>query len=236
MVKKQERFFDLSHKLLWIRSPALTGSLERSSLSYLEAQTTSDLFFLPSDTLPFGIDLIWRTHRLYLEQYWLFRRDSSGLAPPDQMTEPRLQAAGKKPSSPQPRNTTCACWTCERIRDDVLSFTLPPEEAPPYQSSALPTAKTWNTASLSSLSTDQLRSIQDDLGFCQAVQNARERGLPLPTRAQTSKEKEAGKREQQRREEVGRLPGLNEYVEIGRDGKRTIKVSKGRSTYWTSIV
>ena len=239
LVKKQEPFFDNSHKLLWIRSPSLVGSLERSALAYLEAQSTDDLYFMSSETIPFGIDLIWRTHRLYPAQYWLFRQDSSDLAPPDQMTKQRPTIADKKLTSPAPNcSSLCCCWTCERIRDDLPSFSLPPKSPPSQQSSSSSdVAKAWNPEALTPLSSDQIRSIQDDLGFYHAVDSARKQGLSLPTRSQTPKEKEAEKREKQRREEAGRLPGLNEYVEIGKDGKRNIKVSKfNRPTYGMSMV
>ena len=152
LVKKQERFIDRSHKLLWIRSPALRGSLERSAIAYLEAQTTNDLFFMPSENVSFGIDLIWRTHGLYPAQYWLFREDSSDLAPPGQLTEPQHPTADKMPTPQPTTNAICTCWTCERNRDDMPSFALPLKSPPHYQPSSSEFAKAWNPESLSSLS------------------------------------------------------------------------------------
>ncbi|RMZ83669.1 hypothetical protein DV738_g1018, partial [Chaetothyriales sp. CBS 135597] len=139
LVKKQDSFLDLAHNLLWIRSPSLVSSLKRSCDAYLAAQSTNDLFFMSPRAIPFGIDLMWRTHRLYPAQYSDFRNAiSSDTLPPSQFlgTGPGLEKStqGEKapPSVPAPRPawTTCLCWTCERIRQDLPTFAIPPKELP----------------------------------------------------------------------------------------------------------
>ncbi|RMZ86183.1 hypothetical protein DV737_g287, partial [Chaetothyriales sp. CBS 132003] len=177
LVKKQNLFVELSHKLLWIRSPALVGSLERSYDAYFDAQSTNNLFFLSADAIPFGVDLIWRTHRLYPAQYSDFREALSGIAHPDQ------------PSRPP-----------------------------------------WDPRQLLPLSSDQLHAIKDDLGFYRAVEAARRQGLPLPTRPPTAKEKEAERRERQRRQSAGRGSSMlhDVYVEAGKDSSGAGSNSKWR--------
>ncbi|RMZ89272.1 hypothetical protein DV736_g3495, partial [Chaetothyriales sp. CBS 134916] len=247
LVKKQDPFLDLSHKLLWIRSPALVGSLERSFEAYFDAQSTNNLFFMSPNAIVFGIDLIWRTHRLYPAQYSDFREAISDTAPPDQLSRPVLdlpqssQPNKRSPSlpPPQPSGTTCLCWTCERLRDDLPTFSLspkeeplanpaaaagPPPSPPPWSTSSYTTPSTsqpWDPRQLSSLSSEQLHYIKDDLGFHHAVEAARRQGLTLPTRPPTAKEKEAERREKQRRESAGRGSPLfpDVYVDMGSSSK-----------------
>ncbi|KAL6245639.1 hypothetical protein RBB50_007638 [Rhinocladiella similis] len=236
-VKQQEKFMDMAHDLFWIRSPALKGSLERASVDYLELQLSSNGDDMPSPSdIAFGVDLIWKTHRLYPIQYQLFRRQR--VAPTWSSTDT------KRPPSPQisvdslddddddddddeeeeeeEEETThasseCCCWTCERIRDEIPSFSY-------AKSTSTPAA--YDMSLVSSLSSEQLRSIQDDLGFYKAVERARRRGLPLPKRPPTATEKAAEKQAAKKQAEIGRLPGLNEYVVTLPNGKKKIKRAK----------
>ena len=238
LVKKQEAFFEQSHKLLWIRSPSLVGSLERSASAYLEAQVTNDLFFMPATSLPFGIELIWRSHCLFPAQYRSFREATSDIVPPDEMSERLVPTVDEKPHSAPPHvDSICFCWTCERIRDDLPSFVLAPEHQVPNVAESSHGSKSLNAETLSRLSSDQLDSIQDDVAFYNAVENARRQGVPLPRRSHTPKEKEAAQLAKQRRKELGRLPSVDEYVEIGKDGKRRVKTNRAhRPTHGISMV
>ncbi|RMD42546.1 hypothetical protein DV735_g2624, partial [Chaetothyriales sp. CBS 134920] len=194
LVKKQDTFLDMAHDLLWIRSPSLVNSLERSWEAYLAAQSTDDLFFMSPRAIPFGVDLIWRTHRLYPAQYSDFRHTVSATMPPNHPFEadPDLEqssysekAAASVPA-PRPAWTTCLCWTCERIRDDLPAFAMPPKEAgsidPAVSTLSAGSRPGWDRSQLSTLSSEQLQSIRDDIGFHHAVEGARRQGLPLPIR------------------------------------------------------
>ena len=184
MVKKQEPFFELSNRLLWIRSPSLVGSLDRSFCAYVEAQTMNDLFFVATENLAFGIDLIWRTHRLYPARYWLFRQNCSELTAPNELSGRSSHTASKTSLCPSLTNAICACWTCERIRNDLPTFRLPRMSSLLYRSLSARQGEPWNIRGLASLSSDEFRTIQDDLGFYYAVARAREQGRPLPVRSQ----------------------------------------------------
>ncbi|KIW34408.1 uncharacterized protein PV07_01186 [Cladophialophora immunda] len=213
-VKRCERFIEDAHRLLWIRSPALKGSLERSSIQYLEFRLSTGPADLPPYDIPFGVELIWKTHKLYPSLYRLFRQeitptfpDSKSPNPPPQTAVDPLARAGH----PSP-SECCCCWTCERIRDDLPSFR--------YDRSA--------SALSLPVSPAQLRSIQDDLGFYRAVEKARGSRLPLPTRPPTAAEKTAEALEAQKQAAAGWLPGLNEYMVTLPNGERKIKRARAK--------
>jgi hypothetical protein len=108
----------------------------------------------------------------------------------------------------------CYCWTCERIRDDVPDFVH------------TPAADTFDTSQLSELSAAQLRQIRDDVGFYTAVESARRKGCPLPTRPPTAAEKEIEESVRSRQDKAGILPGPYEYVQILPDGTRKVRRQK----------
>ncbi|KIW16158.1 hypothetical protein PV08_06209 [Exophiala spinifera] len=240
-VKQQEKFMDMAHDLLWIRSPALKGSLERASVEYLELQLSSSSIAYDDVPIPFGVDLIWRTHRLYPLQYQLFRKGITSSSSSSSSSLSSMLSCTDSKTPPSPRCSTdslsngstrlpseCLCWTCERIRDEISSFS--------YDKSAPASAPAYDVSLISSLSSEQLYSIQDDLGFYKAVERARRRGLSLPTRPPTAAEKAAEKMAAKKQAELGRLPGLNEYVVTLPNGKKKIKRAKRVSATFGLIV
>jgi hypothetical protein len=220
-VKKHEPFIEDAHSLLWIRSPAISGSLERSAAEYVKHQLAGTGDAVPESNLPFGVRLFWRTHQLYPRLYSAFLDEAEVERGSDTGEAVGKDAKGQGEASRKP---PCCCWTCERIRDDVPEFirtrVLP--STSPSSSNTLATMK----EQLSSLSSDELRQIQDDLGFYNAVEKARRRGKTLPTRPPTPAELEAEKTAKERQDRVGYLPGINEYVEVLPDGTRKIRRSK----------
>jgi hypothetical protein len=241
-VKKHEAFIDESRKMLWIRSPALRGSLVRAGSEYLDfhlgesAAIEDDV----ADQQPFGVQLFWKTHRLFPRQYKAFLKEIG-----------RSQKQVIEDSKGDSKNTfdedsasmlsqLCRCWTCERIRDDLPEFVhsqLPTSSSPPSSSkSPAPTPSNPMQQQLSLLSPDQMRQIQDDVGFYLAVEDARRRKIPLPTRPPTTAEKGAEKIAKQKQKEVGYLPGLNEYVEVLPDGTRKIRVRRSRGNGYYAMM
>ncbi|SPJ72011.1 uncharacterized protein FTOL_01739 [Fusarium torulosum] len=241
-VKKHEAFIDESHKMLWIRSPALRGSLVRAGSEYLDfhlgefAAIEGDV----ADQQPFGVQLFWRTHRLFPRQYKAFLKEIGRSQ--KQVIEDSKGASKNtfdEDSTPMP-SQPCRCWTCERIRDDLPEFVhsqFPTSSSPPSSSkSPAPTPSNPMQQQLSLLSPDQMRQIQDDLGFYLAVEDARRRKIPLSTRPPTTAEKEAEKIAKQKQKEVGYLPGLNEYVEVLPDGRRKIRVRRSRGNGYYAMM
>ncbi|KAF5569944.1 hypothetical protein FPHYL_1628 [Fusarium phyllophilum] len=225
-VKRHEDIIEESNKLLWIRSPALQGSLIRAGLEYLDFHlrepnaVEEDMVCNQS----FGVRLFWRTHRLFPRQYKAFLKEiggiqSEGTQGQDLKRDAKILFDMDDPSPIQER---CHCWTCERIRDDLPEFVYTkPSTAASSSTSLSPTQK-----QISSLPAETLLQIQDDLGFCLTVEDARRSGLPLPTRPPTAAEKEANMIAKQKQKELGYRPGLNEYVEVLPDGRRKIRTYK----------
>ncbi|RYO92282.1 hypothetical protein DL766_001773 [Monosporascus sp. MC13-8B] len=194
-VKRQEPFFERALAADWIRAPALEGSLRRAGWAYLrhvvlydeplrrDSHDADDAAAADSaPALPFGIELMWRTHRLYPLQYRLFHE---GHAVRElRSTVPSLQDRRDKIPPPQDEAPeVCVCWTCERIRDEAPGFAYDASAA------AADDDPRYDVALLRGLSSEQLRAIQEDLGFYNAVREARALGLPLPTRSPAVAEK-----------------------------------------------
>ncbi|KXJ90886.1 hypothetical protein Micbo1qcDRAFT_234156 [Microdochium bolleyi] len=186
-------FVDEAHDLLWIRSPSLVGTLTRNIRDYFDsllsgqfdsAGLTSD----PADDMspirfphiPFGVNLLWRTHRLYPIQYRLFYEAKRGqlsagqrLVPVDDTLALRSGFDGGIEEGPEeefstvreqisisftPKKPMCLCWTCERIRDDAPDFaylkTIPPTTSSwpfsPTQSAASASCPSSSSESVSS--------------------------------------------------------------------------------------
>jgi hypothetical protein len=232
----QQPFIDDSHDFLWIRSPGLHGSLARSSLAYLQAQSLRCLDNVADENLPYGVNLMWRTHKLFPARYSTSRDidfESSVASMADLKESRSIETSRSSTSSSISRTQSsdvdvCTCWTCERLRDCALAWM--------YDRST----KAFDLAALDSVHVEDLRQVQDDVGFYRAVESNRRAGLPLPTRPPTAAEKEAEKLEAKKRKDAGVLPGIGEYIEILPNGKTKIRVSKSiQATYgltWMSAV
>ncbi|RYO84964.1 hypothetical protein DL764_009251 [Monosporascus ibericus] len=188
-VKRQEPFFERALAADWVRAPALEGSLRRAGWAYLkhvvlydeplrQDSHDADAAADSAPALPFGVELMWRTHRLYPLQYRLFHEGDAvsdlrnGVLP--------LQDRRSKIPPYQEASDVCVCWTCERIRDEEPGFA--------YDASAADEPR-YDVTLLRGLSSEQLRAIQEDLGFYHAIREARTLGLPLPTRSPAVAEK-----------------------------------------------
>lgn len=229
-VKKQEGFIDEAHSLLWIRAPSLRGSLTRAIEDYFDFQLSGTATSNIEVDLPFGINLVWRTHLLFPRQYgWFLQEIGSG---EDEKGATR-GSGGFDTEYGEVVSRGCYCWVCERVRDDVPDFVHPPaSDSPALTPSSSSSSLTPSSpppdhqTQLSSLKSDQIRQIVDDLGFYSAVEQARREGKPLPTRPPTDAEKEAEKASRDRQADLGFRPGLDEFFEILPDGRRKIRRRK----------
>ncbi|KPI42478.1 E3 ubiquitin-protein ligase RNF14 [Cyphellophora attinorum] len=220
-VHLQQPFVDDSHDFLWIRSPGLRGSLARSSLAYLQAQSLGCLDDIAYENLPYGVNLMWRTHRLFPARYSASRNiDFQSPIPftADLKTTRSSETSTSSTSGSISRTQSidldvCICWTCERLRDYALAWV--------YDRST----KAFDLTALQSMSAENIRQVQDDVGFYRTVESSRRAGLPLPTRPPTSTEKEAERLEAKKGKDAGVLPGIGEYIEILPNGKTKIRVT-----------
>ncbi|KAJ3496464.1 hypothetical protein NLG97_g2637 [Lecanicillium saksenae] len=166
VTKMQKSFFQNSSYLLWIRSPALFGTLLRASEAYLN---TGDGAAEPSSPAHFGLVLVARTDRLYPRAYNRFRRDS-----------PAAAQIGASKAMLSQVDDVCLCWICERIRNKLPSYTHALRSSSELESDN----------GLSILRPADICRIQEDVGYYSAVEKARKNGLPLPIRDPTTEELE----------------------------------------------
>ncbi|KAK7749987.1 hypothetical protein SLS62_008096 [Diatrype stigma] len=180
--------------------------------------------------LPFGISLMWRTHRLFPSRYRLFFHQGSegegkdsdplatlryrmalgglGLGPGSGTAGGRKKRDHNDDDSSNSSNSSnsnennnendnlnshdrrsinntdgsekrwdedacmCECWTCERIRDEAPAFVYYGGKSETGSASS----PSYDAGLLRALSTEQLRSIQQDLGFYYALREARRTG------------------------------------------------------------
>lgn len=214
-VHQQELFIDASHDALWIRSPAMSGSIQRAIADYVRVQDLGQLGDYSLRQLPYGVDLIWRTHRLFPAQYQNYRHRTSNEIQ-EEPNDLKAMSSSETSTSSSSRMATsegtgCICWLCERIRDEHWSWS--------YEKHS----KIFDPTVLESLSSDQLSQIKDDVGFYRTVEANRRQGLPLPTRPPTAAERQAEKLEAKKRKELGHLCGPNEYIEVRPNGKKKYK-------------
>lgn len=222
-VKKHESLFDEAHSLLWIRSPALRGSLERASAEFecVKAQLAGNPAAEPS----FGVRLFWMTFQLFPSVYEAFVHRSNAPGYHENESSDGNDKCKESHLAPSEPSSHCVCWTCERIRDDLPHFTRPKGSIIEKTSSSS-SSSAGMFQQLSSLSAEQLRQIQDDLGFHRAVEKARSCGQTLPSRPLTDAQKQKLKLAKQRQEAVGYLPGVDEFAELQADGSTKIKRAK----------
>ena len=154
-VQISEAFTSISHDLLWIRSPALKGSLARSLQAYRALFTSkSPVDFSTIANTRFDVALACYTHRLNPSSYRRYLPNTtSTLAPPEKTASPW-------PSRP-PSNLPCFCWTHEAITSTLSSY---------------------GYSSLHQLSHKQIEQVKIDIGFHRAVEAARLEGRRLPAR------------------------------------------------------
>jgi hypothetical protein len=220
-----QHFVDESHALLWIRSPALQGTLTRATAEYFDFQLEGEAARITAQgnesEVPFRIKLVWWTHRLFPRQYKWFLLEigqSEEKYHHRHSTKQGLPGEdGDGESSSRNTGDCCRCWICERIRDDVPSFSRPltlpspPGSPSPSGSSPPPAEVPKYLKPLSKLSSEQFREILHDVGFYNAVELARTEGRALPTRPPTAAEREAEKAAKKLQDEIGYRNGPYDF-------------------------
>jgi hypothetical protein len=229
LVKKADAFIDQSHKLLWIRGPSLRGSLIRSTVGYFDVQMNpTDGDELVEGEIPFGVELMWKTHRLFPAQYEYFLKLNGGSRPNVADLKQNLaeSVSGDSDSSDDAAQP-CDCWTCERIRDELPDFVhiVPGDEAgtssaPPSPPGSPPSLM---RSQLDALSSSQIRKVQEDIGFHRAVESARQAKKPLPRRPTVPVDQEP------KPGEPGYVREVHEYFEKLPDGRYKIRKQRSRA-------
>lgn len=168
-VQRQEAFVQKMHAQLWIRSPALEGTLRRAISRYLKFVK---LFKLYPKTLlvpTLDIDLVWHTHQCSPAQYQasMIQRTGRFINHDDKIGQPVL-SGGMETTKKLFRvrfgqeYSVCQCWDCEAALSAVSASK---QEGKPRTDMDSITAE-----------------ILEDVAYYRAVELARRAGKPLPVR------------------------------------------------------
>ncbi|KAE8398478.1 hypothetical protein BDV37DRAFT_276064 [Aspergillus pseudonomiae] len=184
-VMMQDSFIHDTHQLLWLRSPACSGSLSRCVERYTKFLLLVQLHpdRRTSLTPTWDIELALRTHQLYADNFHTFAsRPSSGDLSYEKVPRPSetketmannitdtTTADLWKKQFAEPY-TCCLCWACECIKDAH--------------------GRSGMEASTEGLSRERIKEIQKTLHFYASVERARESGQRLPASRQAKKKEE----------------------------------------------
>jgi hypothetical protein len=165
-VLRQASFVDKMHSHLWIRSPALAGTLRRGIARYDKflglLQRYPGALIVPT----LDIDLVWHTHQCQALGYATATHEHVGrfVNHDDTIAKNRL-GDGFAESSKCFRiqygaeYKVCGCWDCEMLLDSVEGLAGAPEEVD---------------------MAEVARSAEARLTFYRAVERARAEEKPLP--------------------------------------------------------
>lgn len=170
-VNRQESFVDKMHAQLWIRSPAVEGTLQRAIDRY---HKFTQLFQLYPDTVlvpTLDIDLAWHTHQCSAAQYRRAMINGTGrfINHDDRIDRPVLDTGLEKTRRLfrirfGQEYLCCNCWDCEAILSAVSAPRRPGTEGDRLDAKAV------------------AKEILADVSFHRAVELARRAGKPLPVR------------------------------------------------------
>ncbi|RAQ54353.1 hypothetical protein AFGD_005556 [Aspergillus flavus] len=184
-VAMQESFVNDTHELLWLRSPACSGSLTRCMERYKRFQLLVHLYPDRRASLrpTWDIELTLRTHQLYADNFHTFASQLVGghlnyaKAPRALETEKPMANTMTETNTAElwekqfrEPYTSCPCWACECIKDAIGASGM--------------------ELSTKCLSPKQIKEIQKALQFYASVESARESGQRLPAAPRQDKKKD----------------------------------------------
>ena len=166
-VKRQVGFVDKMHAQLWIRSPALPGTVARAVAKYARflelMRRKPGTMLIPT----LDVDLAWHTHQLSHAHYRAAMEERAGrFVDHDDKLGPETLAPGMEKTAELWRvhfaeeYRVCLCWDCEAL----LSALEEAGDDGGVDSEALE------------------RQVMEDLAFYRCVELARRKGHPMPAR------------------------------------------------------
>ncbi|GJN86593.1 hypothetical protein PLIIFM63780_010174 [Purpureocillium lilacinum] len=169
-VVRQESFVAKMHSQLWLRSPALEGTLQRAVERY---EVFLELFALhPKQMLvpTLDIDLAWHTHQLSSARYRESTEERCGRfidhddkLPKSSLTKGMDRTAELYRAHTGREYSVCQCWDCEAIASALESCVV---------------EGTLDNADVDSLA----RQVGNDVQYYRAVEHARRRKVDPPNR------------------------------------------------------
>ena len=173
MVTRQAAFADKMAKLLWLRSPAVTGTLERAIARYehfmVLFRENRGQTLVPT----LDIDLVWHTQQcspaIYDAACTLLadRRENGPIKHDDTIEKPALKNAFATTTRLYEARfleeyNPCLCWDCEALKSELAAYGV-------------------STVGVDEVDFDAVvPKVQHLVCFYQAVEQARRSGRPLP--------------------------------------------------------
>lgn len=125
-VKRQSAFVDKMERQLWIRSPAVEGTLSRGIIRYERFLKLFKLYPRAMLVPTLDIDLVWHTHQCSPAQYGLVIRQMTGrfIDHNDKLGTETLDPAFENTKALYrirfaDEYRLCACWDCEALRSTI---------------------------------------------------------------------------------------------------------------------
>ncbi|KAJ8130841.1 hypothetical protein O1611_g2791 [Lasiodiplodia mahajangana] len=127
-VERQSAFVDKMEKQLWIRSPAVAGTLSRAIIRYERFLKLFKLYPKKMLVPTLDIDLVWHTHQCSPTQYGLIVTEIAGrfIDHNDKLGTITLNPAFENTKALYrirfaEEYETCLCWDCEALRSTIAS-------------------------------------------------------------------------------------------------------------------
>jgi hypothetical protein len=168
-VLRQASFIDKMDHHLWIRSPALEGTLWRARSRYSNFLRLFKLYPTTMFVPTLDIDLVWHTHQCCPARYFKTTQEQAGkfVNHDDSIVEQKLEM-GLKDTRGLYRirfgqeYLICGCWDCEALLSAVDSAEARPEEELDWE--------------------DVVRELSSEVVYYRAVEAARRKKQPIPIR------------------------------------------------------
>lgn len=125
-VQRQSKFVEKMENQLWIRSPAVQGTLTRATTRYSQFLRLFKLY--PGTTLvpTLDIDLVWHTHQCSPAQYTAAAKEIAGrfIDHDDKIVSMKLETGMQKTIDLYKTRfggdyNYCCCWDCEALRSAI---------------------------------------------------------------------------------------------------------------------
>lgn len=168
-VQRQEAFVQKMHAQLWIRSPALEGTLQRAIKRYLNLVKLFKLYHGTVLVPTLDIDLVWHTHQCSPVQYQasMIQRTGRFINHDDKIGQPVLSGGMERTKKLfrvrfGQEYLVCHCWDCEAALSAVSASKQEGQDR----------------TDMNSITSE----IFENVAYYRAVELARRAGKPLPVR------------------------------------------------------
>jgi hypothetical protein len=164
-VIRQTGFVDKMWERIWIRSPALEGTIRRAQDRYNNFLNLFKLYPTTMFVPTLDIDLVWHTHQCSPRSYYQTTQEVAGkfVNHDDSIVQDKLNTAMKETTALYRMRYgkeyhICGCWDCEALQSAVEEARKQPD---------------WEEIA---------KQVSDDVAYYRAVEVARRTQKPVPLR------------------------------------------------------